>query len=249
MLGYIEHMTKKLNTYPGGAIIAGVLLFPTMVQAAPFQSIDSIRTAVTTFVTEQTGHYSSPAQIKTGRLGARLRLPLCSESINAFQPPGTRILGNTTIGVRCNGDSPWTIYVPAFVQIFQPVATTVRPLARGDMITAADIKMVERDLSALKMGYILDSKQPIGMVVKRHIDAGRIITPRLLEAPRLIRRGEQVTIIAESGGIEIRATGKALIDGARGDLIKVRNITSKKVIEAVVTETGIVKVRTGSHSR
>ncbi len=254
MLRYIERMRRKLNKFEnvghiGLISVIWLLLLPATSLAAQTQSLDSIRAAVTTFVSGQTSHYNAPARIKVGRLGARLRLSRCSEQITAFQPPGTRILGNTTIGVRCSGASPWTIYVPVHVQIFQPVAMTTRPLARGDVITTADIKMVERDLSALKLGYIIDSKQPVGMVVKRRIGTDSIITPQLLEAPRLVRRGEQVAIIAESDGIEIRAVGKALADGARGDLIRVRNTASKKIIEAVVTEPGVVKVRTRSQFR
>jgi len=247
-------MAKKLykmenSGYPGLVFVIWLILLPTISAAAQTQSLDSVRSAVIAFVTEQTRHYSTPARIKIGPLGARLRLSRCSEPITAFQPPGTRILGNTTIGVRCSGTSPWTIYVPVFVQVFQPVAMTTRPLARGDILSATDIKMVERDLSALKRGYIIDSKQPVGMVVKRRIGTDSIITPQLLEAPRLVRRGEQVAIIAESRGIEIRAVGKALADGSRGDLIRVRNTASKKVIEAVVTEPGVVKARTRSQFR
>ncbi len=251
MLIYIEHMTKKLNiTVSLVAVMIWFLLFPATGQATQTQSVDSIRAVVTTFITEQTNHYSStPAQIKVGRLGARLRLPQCSEQLAAFQPPGTRMLGNTTIGVRCSGASSWTIYVPTYVQVSQPVAMTTRPLDRGNVISVTDIKMVERDLAALKMGYIVDSKRAVGMVVKRRIGTNTIITPRMLEAPRLVRRGEQVAIVAEARGIEIRAAGKALADGARGDLIRVRNIASKKIIEAVVTEPGVVEVRTGSQFR
>ena len=254
MLRYIERMAKKLNKieraiYPGLAFVIWLLLLPATSLATQTQTLDSIRAAVAAFISGQTSHYSTPARIKVGPLGARLQLSRCSEPITAFQPPGTRVLGNTTIGVRCSGTSPWTIYVPVFVQVFQPVAMTTRPLARGDIITATDIKMVERDLSALKTGYIIDSKRPVGMVLKRRIGTDSIITPQLLEAPRLVRRGEQVAIIAESEGIEIRAVGKALADGAQGDLIRVRNIASKKIIEAVVTEPGVVKVRTRSQFR
>ncbi len=247
-------MTTKFN-FTSCHGLAGVILlfwllsFSVSSQAAPIQSAGSIRAALTAFVTEQTGHYGAPPRVKIGRLDPRLRLSRCSEQISAFQPPGTRMLGNTTIGIRCSGSSPWTIYVPAYVQIFRPVALTARPLNRGDVVSAADIKMVERDLATLRQGYFIDSKRPVGKVLTRRVGVNTVITPQLLEAPRLVRRGEQVVIIAEAEGIEIRATGKALGNGARGDLIRVKNSTSKKTVEAVVTGPGVVKVRTGSQFR
>jgi len=249
MLIYIERMMKNLYTRTILPIAIMLLLLSNAVLAAQTQPLDSIRSTITAFIAGQTGHYAAPAKIKIARLDPRLKLSLCNEPITAFQPPGSRTLGNITIGVRCSGVSPWTIYVSAYVQVFQPVAVSSHPLSRGKVITADDIKMVERDLAALKLGYMTDNKQAIGMVIKRSIGPDAIITPHLVEAPRLVRRGEQVTIVAESTGVEIHATGKALADGARGDLIRVRNITSKKVIEAVVTNPGVVKVRTQSQFR
>ena len=248
MLRYIEPMKKNLyDTFACCTMI--LLLGPASAAAGQMQPLDSIRGAVAAFITEQASSYGAPPRIKIGRLGARLRLALCSEPLDAFQPAGSRIIGNTTIGVRCNGASPWTIYVPAYVQLFQPVAVTTRPLERGAVISAADIKMVEHDLAALKLGHIADRRQAIGMVVKQRVGAGSVITPNMVETPRLVRRGERVTIVARSSGIEIQATGTALADGAQGDLIKVRNSSSRKIVEAVVMKPGVVNVRILSHSR
>jgi flagella basal body P-ring formation protein FlgA len=38
-------------------------------------------------------------------------------------------------------------------------------------------------------------------------------------------------------------SGKALADGAKGDLIKVRNDSSHRIVEGIVTQTGIVVVK------
>lgn len=248
MLRYIEPMKKNLKyTFACGMMV--LLPLTTYAIASQIQSLDSIRSVVTTFISEQTTGYGVPPKTRIGRLGAKLRLPLCSEQIEAFQPAGSSVIGNTTIGVRCTGTSPWTIYVPAYVQLFKPVAVSSRSLTRGTPISAADIKMVRYDLATLKLGYIDDSRHIVGMVAKQHIAAGSVVTPHMVEAPRLVRRGEQVTIVARSAGIEIQATGTALADGAQGDLIKVRNSSSRKIVEAVVTDPGVVSVRTPSHSR
>ncbi len=229
--------------------VGALLLFSTTEAAGQLQPLDSIRNAVSEFITQQTASHGVPPRIKIGRLGAKLRLPRCSSALEPFLPPGSRIIGNATIGVRCNGSSPWTIYVTAYVQLFRPVAKSTRSLPRGDVISATDIEMVEHDLAALKLGHIGERQEVVGKVAKQHIAAGIVITPHMIEAPRMVRRGEQITIVASSTWIEIHATGTALADGAQGDLIKVRNSRSKKVIEAVVVQPGVVRVRSLSHSR
>jgi flagella basal body P-ring formation protein FlgA len=55
-----------------------------------------------------------------------------------------------------------------------------------------------------------------------------------------VRRGEPVKMIANNDGIEASASGEALADGQPGDVIRVRNTRSGKVIEAKVLEPGVV---------
>jgi flagella basal body P-ring formation protein FlgA len=71
---------------------------------------------------------------------------------------------------------------------------------------------------------------------------GKVITPSSLVAHKTIKRGEQVTILAGTGGIEVRMRGKAMKNGNPGDLIPVINIKSKKKLQARVVSAGLVKV-------
>ena len=45
----------------------------------------------------------------------------------------------------------------------------------------------------------------------------------------------------------LTAQGQAMQDGSRGEIVQVKNIQSKKVIEAVVTHAGKVSVSAPSH--
>ena len=47
-----------------------------------------------------------------GFLDPRLQLPLCSDLLDPFVRPGTRVTGRTIVGVRCSGVKPWKIYLP-----------------------------------------------------------------------------------------------------------------------------------------
>jgi flagella basal body P-ring formation protein FlgA len=58
----------------------------------------------------------------------------------------------------------------------------------------------------------------------------------------LVRRGQQVTLLARTGSIEIRAQGRALSDGGVSDRIRVQNVNSLKVVEGVIEDAGIVRV-------
>jgi flagella basal body P-ring formation protein FlgA len=58
----------------------------------------------------------------------------------------------------------------------------------------------------------------------------------------MVRRGKMVLLIGESKRLLIKTQGKALENGRLGDVIKVKNITSGKVVHATVTGENTVKV-------
>lgn len=58
----------------------------------------------------------------------------------------------------------------------------------------------------------------------------------------VVCRDDMVEIIAEKGGMQIKTNGRALQDGALNDMIRVQNIRSQRIISAVVSAVGQVKV-------
>jgi flagella basal body P-ring formation protein FlgA len=64
----------------------------------------------------------------------------------------------------------------------------------------------------------------------------------MIQAPKLVKRGERVSVIAESGALKIRTVGQALSDGKSGDLVRVKAAGSQRVVDGIVVSQGVVKV-------
>jgi flagella basal body P-ring formation protein FlgA len=94
----------------------------------------------------------------------------------------------------------------------------------------------------LLRGYYGSADEVVGRIPKRTLRRGKVITPSSLVVQNTIRRGEQVTILAAAGSIEVRMIGKAMKNGNPGDLIPVINVKSKKKLQARVITEGLVKV-------
>lgn len=182
-------------------------------------------------------------QITVGALDPRLRLAACTTGLVAFLPAGARAQGHTTVGVRCNGQPPWQIYVPAVVRIFEQVLVATRPLPRGTPLTPDDVRLMKRDLTTLPFGYVQDPAKVVGNQLKQPLTAGSVLLPSQIEGRRLVRRGETVTIISNTTGLTVRMQGQAMADGAAGDWIKVRNPLTKKEVSGQVTAEGQVQVK------
>lgn len=236
--------TRSLTIGLLTGVTAVCLLWAAPMSARGLQSHDSIRHAAADFAFEQAlGQTDRQPVVKAGRLDSRLRLARCDVPLEAFSPRGGRTVGNVSVGIRCLGPKPWTLFVATYVSLPGDVLVANRFLARGELVTRDDVRLEERDLARLQNGYVSDLKDAVGKRVKRSLRVGRILTPRSLAEPKLVKRGKRVTLVLNANGLEIRAVGEALRDGARGDIVQVKNLSSRRVVEGTVDGTGIVRVQ------
>ena len=212
------------------------------VAATPSQSHDSILEAARQHVLEQSDKYPSPPEVQTGRLDSRLRLAACDIPLETFSPPSNQQTAKVTVGVRCNGTKNWTLYVPVTVVVMADVVTAANELRRGQILTAQDLVIEQRDIARLHRGYLANLKEAIGKQVKYNIRRGQVLTPAKVAAPKAVKRNSRVTIVAQNPAIQVRMKGTALESGAIGDRIRVRNNSSKRELEAQVLAQGIVQV-------
>ena len=176
------------------------------------------------------------------RLDPRLRLPTCDKPLAISQESQGEPIGRVTLGVRCSGSSPWRIFIPAEVRLYRDVVVMRRPMARKSKLAADDLSLREEDVSQLRQTYLTDISQATGQTLKRGVASGDILTSNLLQPSSLIKRGDRVVIVARSGDFFVKMQGEALSDGAKGQQIRIRNITSDRVIRARVVGPSEVEV-------
>ena len=203
-----------------------------------WQPIEEIETTAATYIK---GRVAS-ADVQAGPLDSRLRLPLCDQPLEPFLRPGTRLKARTTVGVRCAGSRPWKVYVPVDLVITKAVLVPKQVLRVGHIITAADLTTDTRDVSRMTGGYYAEPAELIGQRVRQQLVAGRVITPNMVEADEIIRRGQSVTLVVKSAVININMAGKALSDGALHQRIKVENTNSGRIVEGIVRSPEHVEI-------
>lgn len=142
------------------------------------------------------------------------------------------------------GDTPFVVRnrVSGTVAALVEVPVLNRRLQTGDVITAADIDWVETDSRDLRADSVTEAEQLIGMTPRRALLADQPISLRAVQAPILVEKGALVTMRLSKPNLQLTAQGRALSNGGKGDLIRIQNLTSNRIIEAVVEAADMVVV-------
>jgi flagellar basal body P-ring formation protein FlgA len=207
-------------------------------RAAELQDLEAIEQTAEDFVAAR----SASGTASASALDRRLRLGRCEQPLQAYLRAGARVQQRTIVGVRCTGPHPWKVYVPVNLVITQDVVVLTGNLPRGHQLGAADVKVERRDVSRLPGGYLAVPADVLGQRLKQSLRAGAILSPSSLQAEVLIRRGQSVTLSAGGGGVSIRMLGKALMDGALNQRIRVENTSSGRVVEGLVRSAERVEI-------
>ncbi|MCR9184105.1 MAG: flagellar basal body P-ring formation chaperone FlgA [Halieaceae bacterium] len=213
------------------------------VRAETLHALEDVVAAATRAATDaaQAQGYSD-LEISARPLDSRLRLQACAEPLETFSSPNASVLGPVSVGVRCAQPSAWTLYVRLDVSTRATLPVLTDNLPRGTVISERDLILVERTITNATDAVILDPQQAIGLELVRPARAGSTLRHSQLRPPQLIARGQTVTLIAGSEGLQVTMQGRAMANAAAGDRLLVTNLASGRRVEGIVSADGSVHI-------
>jgi flagella basal body P-ring formation protein FlgA len=209
-------------------------------EGLPRQDLAALERTVFKFLQVETAGLPGQANFHAGPIDPHLSLTPCPVP-EAFLPAGARLWGNSTVGVRCNGDKPWTVFVPVQVHVIGEYLVTARPLSPGQIIAATDIAPRTGDLTLLPAGILTDPEQIVGKTPASGLGAGQALRNELLRAPVVVQAGQSVVLQSKGQGFVVRAEGKALAQAAEGQVVQVR-VASGSTVSGIAHNGGVVEV-------
>jgi flagellar basal body P-ring formation protein FlgA len=223
-------------------IVFLLLLLPGAARAdgLPRQDLAALERTVVKFLQVETAGLPGQTSFHAGPIDPHLSLNPCPVP-EAFLPAGARLWGNSTVGVRCNSDKPWTVLVPVQVHVIGEYLVTARPLSPGQTIAAADIAPRAGDLTLLPAGILTDPEQIIGKTPASSLGAGQALRNELLRAPMVVQAGQSVILQSKGQGFVVRTEGKALAQAAEGQVVQVR-VGSGSTVSGIARNGGVVEV-------
>ncbi len=155
--------------------------------------------------------------------------------------PGRELFSATLVAPSI--DNPLkTLEVSGQVARSVSVPTLSRNLRKGEIISVNDIQFTDIPERLVARDQILDADQLIGMTPARVLVAGRPVKESDISAPQMVTRGDEITIQYNVGGMLLTAKGRAMDNGAKGEFIRITNLSSAKQLQAEVTGSRTVTV-------
>ena len=170
--------------------------------------------------------------------------------------------GWKTVRVICRQENAWDIYVRTGYQSEAPAKAdkssenleksdnldlmqrviVVRPVSRGDLLTREDLGL--QTLSRSGSGGFTDIDELVGRRAKKSLRTGLIVHDRHLQPDWMVHAKQSVSVVNNTGGIQVTTAGIALENGRLGDLVKVRNLSSNSILHGFVAGTKKISIGT-----
>ena len=201
---------------------------------------ETIRQAALAFLQQQTVGLPGKISITVRQTFPR-GLAACT-TLEPFMPTGARLWGRTTVGVRCAGAKPWTLYLQAQISIESTYYLAARQIEPGSVVTAEDLLARDGDLSNLPRAIITDPSQAVGSTALSRISAGMPLRQDLLKSASAVMIGQTVRVIAQGQGFSISSEGSVMNNASPGQQVRVK-MAGGQIISGIVKDGATVQIQ------
>lgn len=186
---------------------------------------------------------NAKVEILPQTIDSRLLPSQCASPIRVELASDREISRNNTVKVSCDTPDlayPWQIFMSVRVDILFPVVVASETLAPGELISPTQVEIRYVDQNSLRGMQFSNTSQLSGVRVKRRVAKNFPIFANNL---CFVCKNDSVSIYVRSSNFVLKTVGEALQDGNIGDQIRVKNSSSNKELDAIVTAIGEVEVR------
>lgn len=220
--------------------IAACAARPVAAQTAPRQDHATIYRGIESFLRHQTTGSAHRISTTITPIDTRVALQPCP-AMEYFLPAGARLWGQTAVGVRCGGETPWSLFVTVHVSVAGDYVVTSRAVPQGHTLTSADVSVQNGELTQLPQGTLSEPALAVGKVAATSLAAGQPLSGLVLRAPVVIQQGQTVVLLSKGQGFRITAEGKALNNARDGQVAQVRT-ASGQTVSGLARASGVVEI-------
>jgi len=118
-----------------------------------------------------------------------------------------------------------------------------RSLQKGKVLSEEDVRLTQTRNQNI-LGYFTKASDVVGKTLKKNLSVNQVLLNRHLEIDWDIRKGQKIIMQSNAGPITIESSGIATVDAQIGQLLKVENEQSGKIVEGIVVSRKKIRIFT-----
>ena len=130
----------------------------------------------------------------------------------------------------------------ATLQVQTRFARATKAIPRDQSITQDAFEVVSGELPAIALRRVPAPDEVVGLKARRAIARGEALTSAVVMMPPAVRSGQEVTVKVSVGRIEVTGVAVASGSGQAGDVIRVMQPRSRRLVKARILGPGAVEV-------
>jgi len=176
-------------------------------------------------------------EVRVGPLDARLT----AGSFRQARPDPAARLGSP-VRFSMITDAGQQMAASIELTVIADFASAARPIARGRTLSEGDVTARRDEVRGVPIRALPTAAAIAGGKALRPIAEGAVVLQEFVAVRRAVEQGDVVTAIAISGEVEVAARMVASDGGRRGDVVRVMNPDTRRVLRARVIGPGYVEV-------
>jgi len=130
----------------------------------------------------------------------------------------------------------------AEVAAFEEIVVSARPLSKDRPLEEGDVCLARVEVGRVPPGAIRDPRSVEGKSLSRPVGANLPILDRFVGESALVKRGRKVTLLVETAGMRIAASGETRENAYVNSAVKAVNLASKRTVTGILVDENTVRV-------
>jgi flagella basal body P-ring formation protein FlgA len=168
-----------------------------------------------------------------------------SDVVFRIEPAGNQeFIGDVVFLAKSfkNGNLVRTQSIRARIDVQRDVVTAARGIPSGTILKESDIRIVGRWVRRINPQSLDPAEAISGKRLSTQVASGAEILANMIKEIPLVRKGKTVKMVFDNGLMQIVTMGLSEEDGTAGNIVRVRNISSNKIVYARVISDSLVGI-------
>jgi len=242
--GYIKVVLRREGFSLDDFTFGGVDTTEVLTQSQDFLPSDLLPD-IKSFVLRETNEPAENIGVKLDGVNKKMLLPAGKITAN-FRPSfsgkydGPILL---TAELEVDGHLIRVLPLRLTVDVYQPAVVTTKRVEKGERFTDQNVALTREPSSKITRGCFRQLSYVLGRTASMPLIPETVIRTDEIFDPPVVLRGKTVQAIVRFGNVELSVDAMAIEDGKAGDIIRVENSDSHKVLRAKVLDEKTVLVQ------